>query len=167
MDGFIKVLFYLIIIVFWIVSNIKKQGKWEEKIPDFPEDISPPRPKKPKYQEPQREGESVSDEEKVKRSYESFKLTYDEKLAMRRKKTQSLLKKQRAKKSPDIQPQPVLAAAKPAQKVEPLIIKLPTVIEKQTYHLESSIQEGVIWSVILGPPRSKLRFDWKSSLLRR
>ncbi len=52
MAGFIKLLIYLIIIVFWVISTAKKRSRWEEKIPDFPEDFTPP----PQDEEPLREG---------------------------------------------------------------------------------------------------------------
>ncbi|MBU4305552.1 MAG: hypothetical protein KJ893_08055 [Candidatus Omnitrophica bacterium] len=39
--------------------------------------------------------------------------------------------------------------------------------EKETLYLKCKIEEGIIWSIILGLPRSKLRFNWKNSPIRR
>ena len=67
MEGLFKLIIYLVILVFWVMSNVKKKNRWEDNIPDFPEDKTPPPPPKPQQLRP--EGE-LSHAEMVQRSYE-------------------------------------------------------------------------------------------------
>ena len=125
-----KLIFYLIIIAIWVISNIKKQGKWEEKIPDFPEE-PPPSPKTDRtirYQEPMREG-----------AFEDFKtapekvLSYEEKLVRHRKKIKKL---QKPKLAPSVTPEITPAQIIPVPKV---IIPLPSVSEQETVGIGQDI----------------------------
>lgn len=152
-----KLIFYLIIITIWVISNTKKQGKWEEKIPDFPEE-PPPSPKTDRtirYQEPMREG-----------AFEDFKTTPEEALSYKEKSTLPRKKIKKLQK-PKLVP-PVTPEIKPVQPIfaPKIAAPLPSFSEEPIY-LKSSVKEGIIWSIILGPPRSKLRFDWKRLPIRR
>jgi len=165
MEGLFKLIFYIIIITFWVISNMKKRGKWEEKIPDFPKQPSLPQRgrvmPKPVEPEPLREGplaklvESSADE-----TVPSPSMTFDELLRLRRKQTLEIRDKKKVKKivEPVVPLKPTL---KDKEKTKP-VVPVPTIEEKPAFRLDSSIKDGIIWSVILGPPRSKERFDWKN-----
>ena len=167
MEALFKLLIYVVIIVIWVISNIKKQGKWEEKIPEFPKEPSPPFPDS-RQKRPQREGDfdQISQREKARLR----QMTYDEVLAMRRKKFQTIKEKNIKKSKPKLKMEfvpsfegPPPAEEKPAQ---PLIIP-ETIEEKPAYRLQSSIKDGIIWSIILGPPRSKLPFERRNPPIKR
>lgn len=163
MAGFMKFLIYFIFIVIWIISNLKKQGKWEEELPKFPKEAPslPPLRTRPVEQEPHREG--LSDGSVNFEPEEKTDTNYDELLAFRRKKN---------RKTP-IEIKPVQPAAEPpllSNQAQPETLKksrIKLVTKKHPYRLQSNLKEGIIWSVILGASKSKLYFDTKKYLLKR
>ncbi len=167
MGSFIKFIFYLAIIVIWILSNVKKQGKWEEEIPKFPEDFPAPSPSqtgKPQFEEPMEEGMQVPKEKTVSYPEEpspyaepSPEMTYEEKLAQQREK---FIKKKVLIEQPALIEVAAEASAAPALP-EQISVQPQAETIFQPYRLKSSIKEGIIWSIILGQPRSKSPFDRK------
>jgi len=158
-----KLLFYLIILAIWVISNLKKQGHWEEKIPDFPEDSSPAPAKIPPKEEPAEEGYFPNTPKNLpEKPAEETSVSYDEKLAIRREKLQAL-KTQLADLKKEA---PLVSAGETANNIKPTS-QLYFFEEEKPSSLQSGIKEGIIWSIILGPPRSKLRFDGKNPPLQR
>ncbi|MDD5745988.1 MAG: hypothetical protein PHO30_01860 [Candidatus Omnitrophica bacterium] len=153
-----KLLFYLIILAVWIISALKKQGHWEEKIPDFPEDSSPLPSRNPQAERTDEEGyfPGAPGTPPLKKPA----LSYEKKLELRRKKLLALKNGINEPKviTTEIIRQPSAAPDAPARDYFE---------EKPPSSLQSSIKEGIIWSIILGPPRSKLRFDGKNPPLQR
>jgi len=186
MEGLFKLLFYVVIIIVWGISNAAKKNRWEDNIPNFPKTPPPRRPpSKPVYKKPLRQDGLLSHQEKVKISVEARKLnlSYDELLARRRNELETARQRQMQPKKkplpifkqpqtghlregmhssegPKIEPETV----EPILKTEPI---LGQVTKKQAIDLKSSIKEGIIWSIILGPPRSKLRYNGSNPASRR
>jgi len=173
MEDFFKLIIYIIITAFWIISNLKKQSKREEKIPDFPEEPSYPKKDRPKTQPafdaPLPEG--ISESEQIKTADKqaappSPQITFDEYLPGRRQETQ--MKRQRKKQKKPLKPSfegVEYPEPKKGEKKEQIL--RPVTEEKPALTLNSSIKEGIIWSIILGPPRSKRQFCWGNTTLTR
>jgi hypothetical protein len=193
-DGLFKLLIYIIIGVVYFLSN-KKQIEADNKKPNYPKPAQKPlRPQtpvtKPRYEErPQREGDFADNNQKpvqdVNRvSYQKFKQSfeddgitasfdqfkrsyYDEKLEAKKKR---LEEKRLGKKA--AKPAPVMFADKQektttAAKVVDIKPRVAHLGDRQGYHLKSNIKEGIIWSIVLGPPRAKQTVNWGKSPVNR
>ncbi|MFH1459081.1 MAG: hypothetical protein ABIG64_01730 [Candidatus Omnitrophota bacterium] len=168
MEGLIKLIFYLLIMVIWVVSNLKKQEK-------FNTIKKPPKPYVPDaltksnlaagdfgleqfvqdYQIkdlPQREGDFLKDVQSDQ--------SYEERLAVRRKKFNDL-KQKSLKKISLTKAKTEQIQTKKTDFVLPEPSKLkeekPIVKKTDSLSLKSNIKEGIIWSIILGPPRAKIK----------
>ncbi len=166
MDGLFKLLFYVIIGIVWILSNRKKQTLWkDEENPDF----SAQKPKvnplpKPRMDQPSHEG--IFSEAEKTASFDPFKESYyDKKLEMKKKRLQE--KKDHA--VPASLAVPISNINLPVEKIaKPSIPAISASSrQKQSYHLKSSLKEGIIWSIVLGAPRSKHVFNWQADPLNR
>ncbi|MBU1043543.1 MAG: hypothetical protein KJ915_03990 [Candidatus Omnitrophica bacterium] len=188
MDGLFKLIFYIIIGIVWVLSNKKNQALWDEEQSNLPPKQPQAKPlPKPKIDPaflnsifpepmPEREGmfaqaeqpsrEGLSSEPEQPAPFDHFKQSYyDKKLEM---KKQRLHKQKKTKLK-----QPVLQTdfntddyvEKTAKPSAPAIVANRR--QKQSYHLKSSLKEGIIWSIVLGAPRSKQTFNWRTSPLNR
>ncbi|MFH2138865.1 MAG: hypothetical protein ABII88_10175 [Candidatus Omnitrophota bacterium] len=169
MEALVKLIIYGIIIVIWVISNTKRKGSWDEKLPDFSENTFPSaRPRKTKADnEPQREG--VNYQPPVQKKIDKYSETYERNLAARKKQWQRV---KTAGKTP--QPQetkpvdlPPLPTPETTMFTEPQNAFLIKNEKKQTLRLQSSIKEGIMWSIVLGPPRSQFHFSWTQPPIRR
>ncbi len=162
MDSLFKLIFYLIIIIFWALNNTKKQRDEEQNLPIPPK--SPPAPLKKQPQEPsprqpaEQDISNKSDQPSI--LPEISVLDREQILQMRLRKTKTV-KKKHLKEKPvtKIPPKPEIKTPE-AETELALVLKKKT--KKTTLCLKSSIKEGIIWSIILGPPRSRVRFNRKS-----
>ncbi|MCG2711257.1 MAG: hypothetical protein L6416_02890 [Candidatus Omnitrophica bacterium] len=164
MGSLFKFIFYLIIIIFWVLNNTKKQEKWKKDSSAEPEQPSEhfkkPVPE-PASLPPAMEG--IFDEKtQADVVSEVSMMPYDQVLQIRRKKTNRQIREKPAPAAASL-PDEETADEEPILSVPLLKEK----IKKPALILKSSIKEGIIWSIILGPPRSRERFNWKGSPFQR
>jgi len=166
MESLLKLIFYLIIITFWALNNIKKQRTWEKDLPSPPE--HPSESEKP-VQEPsslQPAKLDIIDKNAQPIVPEVSMLSYEQILEMRRERAKARKdKKLRKKPAPAAAPKPETKAVEAKMEVIPALSKKE--VKKPTLYLKSNVKEGIIWSIILGPPRSRVHFNWKSSPIQR
>jgi len=178
MDGLFKLIFYIIIGIVWVISNNKKQTLWkEEQNSDFPAQRPQANPlPKPRMDQPfsgeifpeavlpSREGLSSKPEQPA--IFKQFKESYyDKKFEMKKKRLQ-------AKKQSDV---PAISNTSDLKinlpEQEKKASSIPAIVanrrKKQSYHLKSSLKEGIIWSIVLGAPRSKQALNWQTGPLNR
>ncbi|MCP4650077.1 MAG: hypothetical protein GY853_08385 [PVC group bacterium] len=167
MEGLFKFIFYGIIIVVWAISNAKKKGRWDDEVPDFSGDSIPPAKPRPKpvYQAPSHEGEIKQPSySRPKPPSDKYSTAYEKKLAQRKKRLETLKTKQ--KPEPEQTPLPLYSEPKEKVKVNSQPF-LHTSTKKKGYILQSPPKEGILWSIVLGSPRSKTRFDWTNPPIRK
>ena len=172
MSGLFKLIFYIIIGVVYYLSNkqheendrIKKQAKEQlrkqtelslKKEPRVQPDI----PQREGAFEPDREEIDSNKSEDIKKivrnklnyeSFDAFKRSYHNEIQKTEKKPQKHKKTQKQR------PEPVLAEkteTAPASAGSYTVKYRKTI--KKGYPLKSSIKEGIIWSIVLGPPKAK------------
>ncbi len=167
MDSLFKLIFYLIIITFWVLNNTKKQKKWEQDSPDLPED--PYRTLKRPVQEPAPPLEPAKEiiGEKVQTVIvpDISMLSPEQILEIRRERAKTR-KDRQIRKKPAPEAASALEVKSAHKKPEPAPPRLKET-KKPTLYLKSSVKEGIIWSIVLGPPRSRVRFNWKNSPIQR
>ena len=172
MEGVFKLIIYVIIFIVWSVAQAKKKKRWDEKIPDFP--AKPEYKKPPEHNVPQREGLQQQQPQPTRKTHnpnwkmDEASLAYQRKLEMRKKRLHSVeptINLEPKREDPPIEKkyiEPIVIENAyqpteiklPALSI-PLVTKTATVEKKTYYHLKSSIKEGILWSIILGQPRSK------------
>ena len=166
MEGLFKLLFYLIVILIYVFSNAKKRDKWMDKIPEFPQQPpDDPWPAKdlprPQDSEPEREGAFTAKENAPSDNEDEVVLLesspYD--VPLPRKKPRVLREKTRTP------PRPEPAAPEPQHSVS-VSPAQPEDSDDQAV-LKSSIKEGILWSIVLEPPRALQPFNRKNPLNRR
>ena len=167
MDSLFKLILYLIIIIFWALNNTKKQKKWEKDLPILPKppDESLKKPvQEPASLEPARQ--DIFDQNiQADMLPDASMISYEQILETRREKA-------KARKNKQLRKKPVLEAA-PGPETKAVEAKTETApplskeTKKPALYLKSSIKEGIIWSIILGPARSREHFNWKNSPIQR
>ncbi len=165
MDGLFKLIFYIIIGIVWALSN-KKQAKWEDKKQNFPKTPQiPSRPTTtPKMQQPTK-SPSLSFNDSAP-SFDIFKDSYyNQKLAIKKKRLEDKIKKRKDMDVPIKEPQIIKKTKEPVKASTVTLIS--KVRKKQSYHLKSNIKEGIIWSIVLGPPRAKQSLSSMNSPMNR
>ena len=151
MDSLFKFIFYLIIIVIWSLNNVKKLEKKESAsslLPKQPEEPFEKDVQQPSFPEPAREGVFEDNTEAWELPDMGIK-PYKQPLQIQKEKpvteASSLFKeKKQAKES-----------------------KVKREIKKPSLDLKYSLKQGIIWSIILGPPRSKAPFNAKGFPFQR
>ncbi|MFH1061752.1 MAG: hypothetical protein V1747_02565 [Candidatus Omnitrophota bacterium] len=163
MDGLFKLIFYIIIGIVWVLSSAKKQEQRQEQKPNLPK--TPLRSNKLRpilrlEQQPERQ-DAFSDQPSPALFGEFKKSYYDEKLDMKKKRLQNNKKKQLIADSIKITlgPDGLEEVPEPEQGLPSIPAVVSNLRQKQTLHLKSSLKEGIIWSIVLGAPRSKQIFN--------
>ena len=143
MENFIKFLIYVAFIIFWVVSNIKKEEFKKQQENNFAKKPSFPNaelPQKKEYEAPLREGALDNS---------TLEDSFDDMLKDRGYRGIPAQKKETLWQEID------LLKAEEKQKK---ILTTSNLKKKQTPLLKSSAKEGIIWSVILGQPRAKNKY---------
>ncbi|MFH1093993.1 MAG: hypothetical protein V1739_07570 [Candidatus Omnitrophota bacterium] len=163
-----KFIFYLIIIIFWTLNNARKLNNRQSNSPVGPKQplgaFKKPVPKPASLQPEKQEIFDLNAQADVLPDVSM--MPYDQILEMRREKVKAR-KDRQLRKKPAPEAVSVPDEEKPDKEPVPAIPLLKEEIKKPTLILKSSIKEGIIWSIILGPPRSRERFNWKGSAFQR
>jgi hypothetical protein len=156
MNNIIKLLFYSIVFASWFFFVLKKQGKWQEKIPDFPEEPDSAASPDPEKQPPVKGyfPGTTAPEDSIKKPARLTEEQHRELYLKKMRLPELIFDEEQPPKTPS------------PQKIRPTTIP-EQIEEKQNSYLKNSLQEGIIWSIVLGPPRSKLRFGTKNLPLQR
>lgn len=167
MGSLFKFIFYLIIIIAWALNNTKRVDKVINNLSSKPRPPSPPKKETdqiPLALRPQKE--AIFDQNRQKKTLlDTSMLSYEQFAEMRREKAKSIKEKRINKKT---EPKKPLAVD---NKSKDLFVGVQVKKQKKTenpsFALKSSIKEGIIWSIILGPPRSKVPLNTKGFPLQR
>lgn len=174
MDELFKLIFYIIMILVFVISSIKKQEEQDKQNPNSAKRT----PLKPTMiipqiiaefeSEPEAEGDFFT--ESSNDPLTKFGISdYNQQLDIIRKQMQI---KQETKIIADSIKEPLIIdtleempeSEQTMPSITPIVNNLR---QKQPYHLKSSLKEGIIWSIVLGAPRSKQTFNWSQIPLNR
>jgi hypothetical protein len=169
MDDLFKLIFYVIMVIVWVISSARKQAEQDKENSKLA-NKTPLKPKIISNFEPEPEAEGDFFTESVNDPLIRFGISdYNQQLdiikkQMQIKKTPLIIED--AVKEPLIidepEEMPELEQIQPS--ITPIVRNLR---QKKSYHLKSSLKEGIIWSIVLGAPRSKQTFNWSQIPLNR
>lgn len=174
MDGLFSIIFYIIMGIVWVISTAKKQEELKKQTPNLAK-RTPLKPTIPIPQvitrfEPEPEEEGDFSTESSNDTLAKFAIAdYNQQMDIIKKQLQI---KQKIQIIEDSIKEPFIIDAleempEPEQTLPSITPIVDNLRQKQPYHLKSSLKEGIIWSIVLGAPRSKQSFNWLQIPLNR